>query len=150
MTTFFILTCFKHSVGVLGHDIAKSLAKINTCMSSLATLQAGFTFPDHIDIVDQYGSTKEPLDLLPHTRNNKYLLRYLMALQDLRGELGTVESFNDSNVRKSRSLAIGRVEEVLQYVRDEVAKRFNQSQPLRSKNKIVQSRSEKFDRIQCT
>ncbi|KAG6878066.1 hypothetical protein C0993_000166 [Termitomyces sp. T159_Od127] len=115
-------------------------------MSSLATLQAGFTFPDHIDIADHYSSTKDPLDLLPHTRNNKYLLEYIKDLHVLRVQLDAVKSFEDSNVRKSRSLAVGRVEEVLQIVRDEVAKRVKRS---RSKNKLfTQSRPGKSDHIQ--
>ncbi|KAG5351120.1 hypothetical protein C0989_007850 [Termitomyces sp. Mn162] len=117
-------------------------------MSSLAALQAGFTFPDHIDVTD-HGSTKEPLDRLPHTRHNKALLRHIMALQDLRVELSAVESFNDSSVRKSRSLAVGQVEQALHNVSNEVERHMNQSRLSRSKFKpFSRVRSERPDHVQ--
>ncbi|KAG6901523.1 hypothetical protein C0995_010897 [Termitomyces sp. Mi166 len=150
MTTFLVLIHFKGSFIVLGHEVAKSLAKINACMSSLVTLQAGFIFPNRIDITDpRRNSTKEPLDLLPHTKHNKSLLRYVMALHDLRVELGTVETFHDPNVLKARSLAIGRVEEALQNVADEVGKRIQRPQLSRSKiEPAARSRTEKPHHIQ--
>ncbi|KAG6849736.1 hypothetical protein H0H93_005853 [Arthromyces matolae] len=126
----------KKSASTLANDISRSLAKINASMTSLAALQTKFTFPDKIDIVDT-GSLKNPFDLIPHTRHNERVHRYIMALHDLRTDLGTVKSYHDSNVRISRSLAIGRIEAVLQSLEHEIEKRVKRLRKGHSKAKVV-------------
>ncbi|KAG6878067.1 hypothetical protein C0993_000167 [Termitomyces sp. T159_Od127] len=107
--------------------IIASLAKIQEIQDALDAVQSGFTFPEHLDFLNErLACDSSPLGYLDFTMNNGPVRNHKEALIRLQTAIDAIHSYDNKLVRMSRKKIVHELGQALYDLEEKVQRRLEE------------------------